>query len=80
MIFFIYVGPSFSKNSPVQSTMPNDYIKNKAIYSLYLEHENENEIKKLISSLKSNTPGYDMIGSAVLKWCGLYFRTAFLRV
>ena len=56
--------------------------KEQAIYSLYLEpvNANENEIKKLISSLKSNIPGYDMIGSDVLKWCVDYFRTAFLRV
>ena len=47
-----------------------DWIhKNKAVYSLYLEPVNESEIKKLISSLKSNTPGYDMIRSAALKWC-----------
>ena len=36
---------------------------------MYLEPVSETEIKKLISSLKSNPPGYDMIGSAVLKWC-----------
>ena len=47
--------------------MPTEYIK-KAVHSLYLEPVRESEIK-LISSLKSNTPGYDMIGSAVLKWC-----------
>ena len=58
-----------SKKIPTQNTMPIDYIKNKAIYSMYLEPVSETEIKKLISSLKSNTPGYDMIGSAVLKWC-----------
>ena len=34
-----------------------------------LEPVSETEIKKRISSLKSNTPGYDMIGSALLKWC-----------
>ena len=67
--FFINVGPSLSKKIPTQNTMPIDYIKNKAIYSMFLEPVSETEIKKLISSLKSNTPGYDMIGSAVLKWC-----------
>ena len=41
----------------------------KAIYSPYLEPVNETEIKKLISSLKTNTPGYNMIIGAVLKWC-----------
>ena len=58
-----------SKKIPTQNTMPIDYTKNKAIYSMYLAPVSETEIKKLISSLKSNTPGYDMIGSAVLKWC-----------
>ena len=67
--FFVNVGPSLSKKIPTQNTMPIDYIKNRAIYSIYLEPVSEAEIKKLISSLKSNTPGYDMIGSAVLKWC-----------
>ena len=41
--FFINVGPSSSKNIPVQNTMPHDYIKNKAIYSLYLEPVNAKE-------------------------------------
>ena len=67
--FFINVGPSLSTKIPTQNTMPIDYIKNKAIYSMYLEPVSETEIKKLISSLKSNTPGYDMTGSAVLEWC-----------
>ena len=67
--FFVNIGPSLSKNIPVHNTMPIDYIMNKAIHSLYLEPVNENEIKKVTSSLKSNTHGYDMIGSAVLKWC-----------
>ena len=65
---FINVGPSLSKKIPTQNTVPTEYIKNKAVYSLYLEPVSESEIK-LISSLKSNTPGYGMIGSAVLKWC-----------
>ena len=67
--FFISVRPSLSKKIPTQNTVPTEYITNKAVYSLYLEHVNESEIKKLISSLKSNTPGYDMIGSAALKRC-----------
>ena len=66
-INFINVGPSLSKKIPTHNTVPTEYIKNKAVYSLYLEPVSESEIK-LISSLKSNTPGYDMIGSAVLKW------------
>ena len=67
--FFVNVEPSLSKKIATQNIVPTEFIKNKAVYSLYLEPVNESEIKKLISSLKSNTPGYDMIGSAALKWC-----------
>ena len=56
-----------SKKFPTQNTVPTEYMKNKAVYSLYLEPVSESEIE-LIGSLKSNTPGYEMIGSAVLKW------------
>ena len=42
-------------------------IKN--INSPYLEAVNETEIKKRISSLKTNSPGYDMISITVLMWC-----------
>ena len=39
--FFINVGPSLSKKIPTQNTVPSEYIKNKAVYSLYLEPVNE---------------------------------------
>ena len=52
---------------PTPNIMLIDYIKNKAIFRLYLGHVNETEIKKLISSLRSNIPGYDMISIAELK-------------
>ena len=41
------------KKIPTQNIMPIDYVKNKAIYSMYLEPLSE--IKKLISSLKWKT-------------------------
>ena len=34
--FFINVGPSWSKKIPPQNSSPDDYIKTKAVYSLYL--------------------------------------------
>ena len=35
--FFINVGPSLSKKIPMQNCSPDQYIKMKAVYSLYLE-------------------------------------------
>ena len=66
--FFINGGLSSSKKIPTQNTMPIDNMKNKAIYNLYLDSVNETDIKNWLVQLKSNTPGYDMISSSVLKW------------
>ena len=65
--FFINVGPTLSKKIPPQNSSPDDYIKTKAIYSLYLEHVTESEITKLVTSLKSAAPGYDNLRSSILK-------------
>ena len=60
MTFFINVGPSLSKKIPPQNSSPDDYIKTKAVYSFYLEPVTESEITKLVTSLKSATPGYEV--------------------
>ena len=65
--FFINVGPSLSKQIPPQNSSPDDYIKTKAVYSLYLEPVTESEITKLVTSLKSAAPGYDNLRSSILK-------------
>ena len=65
--FFINVGPSLSKKIPVQNCSPDQYIKKKTIFSLYLEPVTEAEIRRLIMSLKSSAPGYDNIRSSILK-------------
>ena len=67
MTFFINVGPSLSKKIPVQNCSPDQYIKKKTIFSLYLEPVTEAEIRRLIMSLKSSAPGYDNIRSSILK-------------
>ena len=65
--FFINVGPSLSKKIPMQNCSPDQYIKMKAVYSLYLEPVTESETRGLINSLKSSAPGYDNIRSSILK-------------
>ena len=65
MTFFINVGPSLSNKITPQNSSPDDYIKIKAVYSLYLEPVTE--ITKLVTSLKSAAPGYDNLRSSLLK-------------
>ena len=65
--FFINVGPSLSKKIPMQNCSPDQYIKMKAVYSLYREPVTESEMRGLINSLKSSAPGYDNIRSSILK-------------
>ena len=65
--FFINVGPSLSKKIPMQKCSLDQYIKMKAVYSLYLEPVTESEMRGLINSFKSSAPGYDNIRSSILK-------------
>ena len=48
MTFFINVGPSLSKKIPMQNCSPDQYIKMKAVYSLYPEPVTESEMRGLI--------------------------------
>ena len=66
--FCINVGPSLSEKIPKQDILPVSLMKYKAIYSFYLEPVTEIEVKKLISSLKLATPGYDIFCSSLPKW------------
>ena len=61
------MGPSLPKKIPVQNCNPDQYIKKKTIFSLYLEPVTEAEIRRLIMSLKSSAPGYDNIRRSISK-------------
>ena len=65
--FFINVGPSLSKKIPNQNCRPDQFIKMKSVYSLYLGPVTESEIRELVTSLKSAAPGYDNLRSSILK-------------
>ena len=64
---YINFGPSLSEKIPKQDFLLVNFMKYKAIYSLYLQPVTESEVKKLISSLKLAIAGHDMISSSVLK-------------
>ena len=65
--FFINVGPLLSHKIPNQVSTPGSFIKPNTLYSLYLDPVIECEIRKLIMSPKSASPGYDNISCSVLK-------------
>ena len=49
-----------------QDVLPEHYMKFNSLNSLYLEPVYEQEVFKLISSLKSATAGYDNISATLL--------------
>ena len=65
--FFVNVGPSLANKIPHQDTPPEHYLRNRALYSFYLEPVTENEIIQLIPSLKEAAAGYDGLRSSILK-------------
>ena len=69
--FFINVGPTLSRKIHKQDILPKHYMKFNSLNSLYLEPVYEQEVFKLISSLKSSTAGYDDISATFLKLCSV---------
>ena len=65
-LFFINVGPSLSKKILPQNSSPDNYIKTKAVYSLYLEPVTESEITKLITSVSLPHQRYINLRSSIL--------------
>ena len=61
------MGPSLFKMIQNQNCSPDQLIKMKAVYSLYLEPVTESEISELVTSLKSAAHGYDHLRSFILE-------------
>ena len=57
-----------SKNVPIKSCSLDQFIKMKAVYSLYLELITESEIRELVTSLKSAEHGYDNLRNSISKF------------
>ena len=66
--FSINVGAKLSRKIPKQDVLPEHYMKFNSLNSLYIEPLHEQEVFKLISSLKS-TAGYDNLSATLLKLC-----------
>ena len=65
--FFINVGPNLAKRIEKQNKNPEQFMKAKVTFSLYLEPVTEQEIHKIVSSLKNSSPGYDKLSPSILQ-------------
>ena len=64
---FINVGPTLANRIERQDKNPEQFMKAKVTYSLYLEPVTEQEIHQLVSSLKKSSPGYDNLSASILQ-------------
>ena len=67
MTFFINIGPSLAKNIPINQKCPKEYLINKITESIYLTPVTDNEIFKIIYSLKKSSAGWDDTRANVIK-------------
>ena len=65
--FFINVRPNLAKRIEKQNTNPEQFMKAKVTFSLYLEPVTEQEIYKIVSSLKNSSPGYNNLSPSILQ-------------
>ena len=65
--FYINIGPNLCKSLPPSDVSPLSYLKNKNNVSMFLNPTSEMEIKKIIASLKVSSPGWDEIGTRMIK-------------
>ena len=65
--FFTGIGPSLAKKIPEQTVSPDQYLGDRLLNSIYLSPVTENEIYKIVQSLKNSAPGHDEISPQTLK-------------
>ena len=69
--YFIDIGHNIASKIPDTGIQPKFYFKGTMVNSLFLEPVTENEIQKIILSLKNGAPGYDDVTAQILKSCVL---------
>ncbi|KAJ8019698.1 RNA-directed DNA polymerase from mobile element jockey [Holothuria leucospilota] len=68
--FFINIGPQLQSEILTSSNDANAYrryLSPASLFSIFLDPSSEDEIVKIISTLKSSAPGYDDISPKVVK-------------
>ena len=64
--FFVNVGPDLAKNIPSLSQSPTSYME-RNIYSMAIIPATEEEVIRIIKSLKMSSPGWDSISASIIK-------------
>ena len=70
--FFINIGPTLANAIPHTSKSPLNYLGASVSETIFLSPVTENEIGKLLLSLKNTATGYDDITSMSLQLCSQY--------
>ena len=65
--FFVNVGTVLAKSIPPTNKNPVDYLQRDIITNLYFDPTTENEISKIIGSLKDSASGWDDLKSSMIK-------------
>ena len=65
--FFVNVGTVLAKSIPPTDKNPVDYLQQDIIPNLYFDPTTENEISKIIGSLKDSASGWDDLKSSMIK-------------
>ena len=65
--FFVNIGPNLAKGMSNQPQIPESFMGNRISNTIFLEPVTNQEIHKLVMSLKNGAPGYDGIKSDTLK-------------
>ena len=65
--YFAHIGPNLAKNIPGNSTAFSKYLKNNYTESFFITHIKDDEVRKIVMSLKDGAPGIDGIPASVLK-------------
>ena len=61
------VGTVLAKSKPPTDKNPVDYLKQDIITNIYFDPTTENEISKIIGSLKDSASGWDDLNSSMIK-------------
>ena len=65
--FFTNVGPNLAQGIPAVNKTPRDFMKNRILESMFLNDVLQEEVEKIINSLKVSSAGWDSIGAKVIK-------------
>ena len=67
--FYVNIGPNLCKSQPPCNVNATSYLRNRNMYSMFIEPTNEQEIHKIIMALKESAAGWDELSAKVLKKC-----------